>query len=325
MPAGRRPQDLGYRPQEPCHQAPAQSKFCTGTTLGLFACALLAAAATFVILVLQSHRHHRHHGSGSGPQGLEGTYSCEAVKQLPDLWAYNPAGPEMQVKILSYNLFWWQLFDIQKSANGAPFRLIEDSNRPIPYDLLAFQECEDGPLVLRGANMLDRYTWYPGMGTKTTAICMAFLTENWEHLNNGWTTVGEDTAEQWFGVRAVQWIRIRHRRAGKTVFFMNHHGPTPVGSGGKCGGEAIANKMLSVIHANAVIGDAVVLVGDFNAVLGNPTIQGLLQQLQRVFSGTCDGGIDHIFANAGATRVVGEKNLGPGGSDHDALAVMLGL
>lgn len=173
--------------------------------------------------------------------------------------------------------------------------------------------------------MLDQYTLYPGMGTVTTAICMAFLTRNWEHLAHGGMLVAEDSPAEHYGQRAVQWVRVRHRSAGRMVFFMNHHGPTPVNSGGKCGGGVIANRMLSVIHANAAPGDAVVLVGDFNADAGSPTIQGLLTQLQRVFGGTVFGGIDNIFANAGATRVVGERILGHGGSDHDALALVLGL
>jgi len=283
--------------------------------LGFAIALLVIAAAVLFVLVGRISMN-----SATNPE-------CPPLEELPALWAYAPAaGPEMQVKVLSYNLFWWNLFGVQRTANGAPFRLIENSDKPMPYDLMAFQECEDGALVLRGAQLLDQYTLHTGLGTKTTAICVAFLTRSWEQLGEGSAVVAEDVAgpEHW-GARAAQWVRLRHRGLGKTVFFMNHHGPTPVNSGGMCGGAVIANQLLSIIHANALPGDAVVLVGDFNACPGSATVNALLQQLRRVFGGTVDGGIDHIFANAGATRVVAEKNLGGGGSDHDALAVILGL
>merc|ERR1719330_431819 len=173
---------LGYRPP-PAQPTPQQGPCLNGWVVGI-ALLFLAVCAALIVLV--------------GKQNLSTDYTSCSIEPLPGLWEYTPSGQELQVKILIYNLFWWQLFDAQKTANGSPFRLMENFDKPMPFDFMGFQECEDGALVLRGANMLDQYTWYPGMGTTTTAICMAFLTRNWEHLSHGCQFISEDApAEHW--------------------------------------------------------------------------------------------------------------------------------
>lgn len=52
------------------------------------------------------------------------------------------------------------------------------------------------------------------------------------------------------------WARLRNRETNHTMMFVNHHGPLPVGTGGRCGGEATAFNLLKLIAVEAYMGDA---------------------------------------------------------------------
>mmetsp|Transcript_117050 Transcript_117050/g.335820 ORF Transcript_117050/g.335820 Transcript_117050/m.335820 type:complete len:121 (-) Transcript_117050:171-533(-) len=119
------------------------------------------------------------------------------------------------------------------------------------------------------------------------------------------------------------WVRIQHRQTGQTVLFINHHGPLPLNSGGRCGGEATAFNLFRLMGTHAQEGDVVVLVGDFNAGPGSETVRELRGRLQATFTGNAFGGVDHILSSCPA--VAGTRNLGSGGSDHDALEAVLQL
>ncbi|CAK0838554.1 unnamed protein product [Prorocentrum cordatum] len=104
---------------------------------------------------------------------------------------------------------------------------------------------------------------------------------------------------------------------------MNHHGPLPVDTGGKCGGKVTAANLIRVITANAVEGDAIIVVGDFNAAPASDTVSGLSQYLVHIFNGAMCGGIDNILSNTPPSSVIGTRNLGDGGSDHDAIQAVI--
>ena len=149
-------------------------------------------------------------------------------------------------------------------------------------------------------------------------LCSVFRKEAWTLLDQGMVAVAEDS----MGKRDVQFVRLRHK-TGKVVFFMNHHGPLPLNSGGRCGAASTAFNLLKAIVAHAKPGDAIILVGDFNANAASVTIKQLSQRLTKVFQGNFAGGIDNIFSNVNASAVVRKEILGSGGSDHDALVVVL--
>ena len=99
---------------------------------------------------------------------------------------------------------------------------------------------------------------------------------------------------------------------------MNLHGPLPVNTGGLCGGEALAYNLLKIIGTKANKEDLLILVGDFNQDSSNEAIKSLQKKFNRVYTGYSFGGVDSIFSNCPAVQT---KNLGNGGSDHDALSV----
>jgi len=224
---------------------------------------------------------------------------------------------------MTYNLYWWNLFGHQfRNVNGGSAgKLIASGNGGVAYDFMGFQECEDVGRVLRDGGLDGTFSGIVG----DHAVAMAYRKGAWEVLAHGMDEVAEDRPEHWYGKRGAMWARFRHRQTGKTVLFVNHHGPLPVGTGGKCGRHATAWNLLKTIAAHAEESDGIVLVGDFNADAGTLTVKEVESRMHRVYTGTSFGGVDHVFSNCGGARVISRKNLGGGGSDHDALDVVIEL
>lgn len=247
--------------------------------------------------------------------------ACQ-MGELPKLWRHTATGPHLQVKLLTYNLFWWSLFGEREGNHGSASRLIAQSGQPQMHDVMAFQECMDPDRVLREAGLSSQYTIFPGDGSGAAATCMAFHTSTWTLMEHGSEYVAEDKEEQYFGRRAAQWLQLRHKVSGHGLFFMNHHGPLPVNSGGQCGGRGTAYNLLQLIAKHAQHGEAIILVGDFNADAASATIRHLEERLDKAYEGSSLGGIDNVFSNLQKSSVVEAINLGKGGSDHDALSVI---
>merc|ERR1712187_202644 len=86
----------------------------------------------------------------------------------------------------------------------------------------------------------------------------------------------------------------KEKNDNATAFFINHHGPLPISVSGGCAGSATAYNILRVIAQNAHPSDLVILVGDFNAQMHSSRIQTLSKHMNRIFSGSSHGGVDHI-------------------------------
>jgi len=213
------------------------------------------------------------------------------------------------VKVLTYNLFWWNLYDQRGGNDGSASKVIADA----APDVMGFQECEDVTRVLNEGGMGETYAAVVG----PHAIAMAYKKSDWELLGEGSQDVAEDEPEQYYGKRAVQWMRLRRVADGKVIFFANHHGPLRVNSGGRSGGATTAENIAGVMSSNSQPGDAIVLVGDFNADPSSETIKKLQDMYPLAYSGASFNGVDNFFT---PLEVVSTQNLGNGGSDHDALA-----
>jgi len=238
---------------------------------------------------------------------------CENAVKPPDLWQPDSTRHKVFVKVLTYNLWWWNLFKKRNGNHGSAGKLIAKTGKPRPYDLMGFQECEDPARVLRDAGLLEEYAPFQGNNT----LCMAYRKDSWSLIARGHSVVAEDQ-KGLFGRRAAQWMRLRHR-SGAMLFFVNHHGPLPINTGGICGGVATAHNILQLITAHAHFGDGILLVGDFNANAASPTVQELRKYLLHVYTGHYLSGIDNIFSNVDGLQVVSTNTLQGGGSDHDAL------
>mmetsp|Transcript_126113 Transcript_126113/g.351419 ORF Transcript_126113/g.351419 Transcript_126113/m.351419 type:complete len:380 (-) Transcript_126113:173-1312(-) len=242
---------------------------------------------------------------------------CQGGQRPADLWRPDEHHQNVQVTVLTYNLFWWNLFNVRRGNHGSAGRLIATSGKETPYDIMGLQECEDPDRVLHDAGLSDEYASVTGNST----LCTAYRKSHWSLVASGMGYVAEDR-HGLFGRRGAQWLRLRHK-SGAMVFFVNHHGPLPINSGGICGGLATAHNLVRLIHTHGKVGDGIVLVGDFNANPHSTTVQELRRYFLHVYSGKFMDGIDNIFSNVHGLQVVNTRNLGGGGSDHDALSSVI--
>uniref|UniRef100_A0A7S3M5T9 Endonuclease/exonuclease/phosphatase domain-containing protein n=1 Tax=Spumella elongata TaxID=89044 RepID=A0A7S3M5T9_9STRA len=152
---------------------------------------------------------------------------------------------------------------------------------------------------------------------------MAYRKDAWSLMGSDiLVDVAEDQPGLW-GRRTLLLARFQHKASGKTVLLANHHGPLVVGSGGICGGKATAWNILRAIAEHVQADDSIVLMGDFNAEAHSEAVRTLDDYLNRHYTGVSFNGVDHIFSSCDATHIKEKKNLGGGGSDHDALAEIM--
>lgn len=221
------------------------------------------------------------------------------------------------VNVLTYNLFWWHLFGVRHGADRMAGKLVIKEG---PWDFMAFQECDNLTRIVGDSQALNSHEMYDGANAVSNA-----WGKDYKALETGFKLVSEDHQSQHFGRRGVVWTRAQHKETKKIVFFLNYHGALPVGGshdGGKCGGKATAYNILRVIGENAHAGDSVILVGDFNAQKNSVLLNTLAKHMTHQYQGKSFGGVDNVFTNKCA-ELVSKKNLGNGGSDHDALGIKL--
>eukprot|EP00929_Paragymnodinium_shiwhaense_P057836 TRINITY_DN2896_c0_g1_i5.p1 TRINITY_DN2896_c0_g1~~TRINITY_DN2896_c0_g1_i5.p1 ORF type:complete len:426 (+),score=61.34 TRINITY_DN2896_c0_g1_i5:92-1369(+) len=251
---------------------------------------------------------------------------CEIAKP-PTTWSALKTCPEatgeLNVKVLAYNLFWWNLFGQRGGEDGRAGKKIATTSGPEEYDFIGFQECDSTDWVMGDAK---RHGLSGDYGTLSggRAIAIAYLKSRWTLLDSGVEDVGEDSRQQYYGKRSAHWGRFRNAD-GRTAFFANHHGPLPVSTSGGCAGSTTAYNILRMIAENAHPEDTVFLVGDFNAQPHSSRIQALDKFMHRVYTGSSHGGVDHIFSNCGKSHVTKTENLGSGGSDHDAITASISI
>jgi endonuclease/exonuclease/phosphatase (EEP) superfamily protein YafD len=210
---------------------------------------------------------------------------------------------------------------------------------------MGFQECEDVSWPLKDAKAAGMKDDFTTIVTRH-ATAMAYRTSAFTHLEDGQEDVAEDEAHQYYGRRIAAYVRLTHKSSGKPVCFVNHHGPTTPGTGGKCGNKATAFNLLKMIATKCKVGDAIIFVGDFNAAAMMPT--GGSQWRNCTYAaakclwgeevGNVDCHMPHAFANpviddmwgidnmfSSCTKVVNTTVMPHGGSDHMALNAVFEL
>jgi hypothetical protein len=220
----------------------------------------------------------------------------------------------MRIKAITYNLFWWNLFGQRHGNGGSAGTLVKNAADDEPFDLAGFQECDDPNWIMGDAGMSSEDYDYVRWGSNT----LAFKKTRFDKLDSGSEKFAQD-----FGMfnyqRGAQWARLQERATGNKLFVMNHHGPLPVNTGGICGGEATAYNMLNVIEQHSEAGDAILFMGDFNADGGSETVKTLKDYMHLVMNDW----VDNFFSNCGGDSVKEVRNLGKGGSDHNALMTII--
>lgn len=248
-------------------------------------------------------------------------FNCQAL-QLPTLWAPS-GGLTTPIKVLTYNTMWWNVFDRGKASDLHYYRTTNGNgavtllSKAARHDLMAFQECMDLGWTLARAGMLEEYGFFDGQ----EEVCMAYRKSTFTLLAHGQAAVAEDKRSTYWRTRPGQWVRLQHIQTGQGVFFLNHHGPLPVNTGGACGPVATAYNILALITGNAQPGDTVIVVGDFNADARSQT----LTHLRQVLYHAVQHGYDNILTNLPPSSLLSQADLGSGGSDHHALSTEIAI
>lgn len=239
---------------------------------------------------------------------------CAATVPDANFSVKNCPGLGMRIKAITYNLFWWNLFGQRGGNHGSAGKLVKRAAGDEPFDLAGFQECDDPNWIMGDAGMSgDDYDY-----VRWSSNTLAFNKNRFELLESGDGKFAQDYGTYNYQ-RGAQWARLQEKSTKNKLFVMNHHGPLPVSTGGVCGGEATAYGALNMIDQHSEPGDAVLFMGDFNADGGSQTVKTLKGYMHHVM----DDWVDNFFSNCGGDVVKETKNLGKGGSDHNALMVVM--
>lgn len=221
----------------------------------------------------------------------------------------------MRIKALTYNLFWWNLFGLRGGNDGSAGALVKTAASYELFDIVGFQECDGPDWIMGDANMTrDEYDY-----VKWNSNTLAYRKSRFEKLAVGNGELVAQDYGQYTYRRGVHWMRLKEIATGNTLFVMNHHGPLPINTGGVCGGEATAYNIINAIAAHSHEGDAVLVMGDFNADGRSRTVQTLKEFMHHLV----DDWVDNFFGNCGGESVKEIKNLGKGGSDHNAIMTIV--
>jgi len=255
-----------------------------------------------------------------------GCKGAVAPPPRPAIFNYVPRGLPLRVKLMSYNPEWWHTIEQMGGNGNGPAKIVMAAEHPVPLDFIGFQEFYDpwfgftrpGP---DASAILRSFTFLRGEVGGPVGTIIGFKHDAWSLITRGQQFVAEDKPGPLdFGKRIVLWARFTHRTTGKTVFVANHHGPLPLNTGGLCGCATTASNLLRTIAYNAQPGDAVFLMGDFNA----DTHSGTIGWLSKYLRGSFDN-IDHIFHNLPPQAVLARTPYGTGGSDHCAISLTVNL
>ena len=251
-------------------------------------------------------------GNNGGSSSIEcrGSYKNSVSGRGSSECSNNLNSDSNTIIVGTFNAFWWNLFGQRHGGNFS--KTIKNKG---PFDLMGFQEMEDIRRVLNesGNNCFDSEDG-------GHAIAIAWNSKKFEKLDSGKQDVAEDTKAQYYGTRSAQWIRLKVKNTEKTILFVNHHGPLPVDTGGKCGGTTTANNIIKLINEKKKSGDTVILVGDMNAGVNSSTVKEIQKNLKLVNNDW----VDCIFVNK-ETNTSNKDIIHGSGSDHRHLKIDLNI
>ena len=140
--------------------------------------------------------------------------------------------------------------------------MIQDQNP----DIIGLQEVDDAPWEYLKSNLPAYQAYRPS--SKTNAILYKSTVfelsgSGFFYLGNNYNTSG--SANSWDDYeRTVLYATIRHKESGKYYFFANTH--FPLNQAGQTGSAALVESRIAALNTNNY---PVILMGDFNCVIGN--------------------------------------------------------
>lgn len=261
---------------------------------------------------------------------LDRWLGCNGAPAAPDpgmaVWHYAGSGAPLQTRVMCYNAEWWHVVEQMGGNGNSNAKTIMDADMTMPIDIIGMQEFYDPWYGFTrpgfdATSLVMDFQWLRGEVGGPVGQLIGYRKSVWSLLNRGQHFVAEDLkGPMYYGNRNIFWVRLYHLQTGTTVYVANHHGPLAVNSGGVCGGATTAANILNAVAQSAEAGDAIILLGDFNADGSSETHREISRYLKSPFHG-----IDNIFTNLPEGALTAPMQVGGGGSDHNAITAVLDL
>eukprot|EP00929_Paragymnodinium_shiwhaense_P095630 TRINITY_DN56863_c0_g1_i1.p1 TRINITY_DN56863_c0_g1~~TRINITY_DN56863_c0_g1_i1.p1 ORF type:complete len:376 (+),score=53.27 TRINITY_DN56863_c0_g1_i1:345-1472(+) len=172
----------------------------------------------------------------------------------------------VKIKVVSYNLFWWNAFE-HDSWKGD--HIINNIKNRLHADVMGLQECDS-------AGTIERRTGYKALSPSAGAQGVMGRGDMFTVGDSGSRDI--QATGKW-GPRYVTWAQLTHKQSGRTFWLFNTHWCVHSGNGRTCTADTRytgAKNMLCIIREKAG-DDPVVITGDFNANMDEPGPKHFLQ------------------------------------------------
>jgi endonuclease/exonuclease/phosphatase family metal-dependent hydrolase len=187
-----------------------------------------------------------------------------------------------------------------------------------PFDIIGMQECEDVNKIASELGWMDSHEWHQGSGIRGEAdLGVGFNKTMFEKIGD-WQA--KKVAEDAYGPRYLDYIRLKHKESGGTLFLGNTHGALPWHTDcSGAGGDQKAKAYIDAVNAYIEPGDSMIVTGDFNCINRDEEIWAL----NATWTLACDDKLtqfDHIYMKNTTTSVSKcddqSRHEGGGPSDH---------
>jgi len=171
-------------------------------------------------------------------------------------WSGGSGGESLKVRVVSYNLYWWNAFGQNPWKSDHIIRNIKNTLKP---DSIGLQECDE-PQTIRDRAGLERASKFDG--------AQGIMVKPGVFRKGDSGSRDIQATGKW-GPRYVTWVELIDPKSGRTFWHFNTHWCVHNGNGRVCNEEVRyggAKHMLDVIKEKAS-DMPVVITGDFNANL----------------------------------------------------------
>jgi len=261
-----------------------------------------------------------HGGESTAPAGDCKTFyktDCNVAQPSPmstqppvSLPAPSP-GNSPTIRVVSYNLFWWNAFQQNPWKSD---EVINNIKNVLQADTLGLQECDS-------AETIKTRTGYDAASPFEGAQGVVVKPGLFEVAASGSTDI--QATGKW-GPRFVTWAELIHLPSGRTMFHFNTHWCVHNGNGHVCDSSVRktgAENMLQVIRDVAGT-SPVVITGDFNADISESGPQVFLENGFRLAKRSW---VDAIFYSDAHWSVVTASKGDAAQSDHRPVVAELQL
>eukprot|EP00933_Yihiella_yeosuensis_P060784 TRINITY_DN63578_c0_g1_i1.p1 TRINITY_DN63578_c0_g1~~TRINITY_DN63578_c0_g1_i1.p1 ORF type:complete len:624 (+),score=80.61 TRINITY_DN63578_c0_g1_i1:91-1962(+) len=241
-------------------------------------------------------------GEGSRVHGDCVTYYKKPCNGNPSPPTTTPT--RMTVKVVSYNIYWWNAFG-QNPENGK--RISDNIKNNLKPDVLGLQECDSPGLI-------ESRTGYATASSFAGAQGVMMDSDEFRVLSTGSQDI--KATGKW-GPRYVTWAQLSHKSTGQSFWHFNTHWCVH-----ECGPEKRkvgAENMLNIVRAKAG-SSPVIITGDFNAAMGEASVQVFLQN---GFALAVNHWVDAILYSSDHWRKVSSWTGNQAGSDHRPIVAEL--